>query len=101
MTQETIHDALMRVGNRDFMIIESGPQDYLQTASRDEGYILEVRKGGPGKHYQAVRNGRETDAPVKSNDTFTFEEISEAMSAYLAGSSMPGFLRLQPLELLT
>lgn len=98
VTQDAIQSALMRVGNRDFMIIDSGPQDYLQTASRNGGYILEVRKGGPDEHYQAIRNEKLIMDPTKSHEIFTFEEISEAMTAYVAGYPMPNFLRWQPLN---
>ena len=99
VTKAAIQDALMRVGNRDFMIIESDPQDYLQTACRDGGYILEVRKGGPGEHYQAVRNGGAVGGPAKANDTLTYEEVSAAMASYVVGDSLPSLLRLQPMLL--
>lgn len=97
VTKAAIEDALMRVGNRDFMIIESAPQDYLQTACRDGGYILEVRKPGPGEHYQAVRNGGAVGGLAKPNDTLTFEEVSAAMASYVVGDSLPNLLRLQPM----
>jgi hypothetical protein len=98
VTEEVIQSAFMRVGNGDFLIVESGPQEYLQTASHDGGYILEVRKDGPGEHYQAIRNGKAVAEPATADDTFTFEEISAAITAYVAGSSMPSFLRWQPLD---
>lgn len=97
VTEAAIQGALLRVGNRDFMIIESSPQDYLQTACRDGGYILEVRKGGPGEHYQAIRNGGAAGDPAKANDTFTYEEVSAAMAAYVFGDSLPSLVRLQPM----
>ena len=97
VTKAAIEDALMRVGNRDFMIIESAAQDYLQTACRDGGYILEVRKGGPDEHYKAVRNGGVVDGPTKANDTLTYEEVSAAIASYVVGDSLPSLLRLQPM----
>ncbi|MCX8476630.1 MAG: hypothetical protein MT490_12600 [Sphingomonas sp.] len=97
VTDAAIQSALMRVGNRDFMIIESAPQDYLQTACRDGRYILEVRKGGPGEHYQAVRNGGAVGGAAKANDTLTYEEVSAAMASYALGDSLPSLLRLQPM----
>ena len=97
VTKAAIQDALMRVGNRDFMIVETAPQDYLQTACRDGGYILEVRKGGPGEHYQVVRNGGAVGGPAKANDTLTYEEVSAAMASYVVGDSLPSLLRLQPM----
>ncbi len=97
VTEAATQDALMRVGIRDFLIIESAPQDYLQTACRDGGYILEVRKGGPGKHYQAVRNGRALGGPITAIDTLTYEEVSAAMASYVVGDPVPALLRLQPM----
>lgn len=92
VTDEATQAALLRVGNRDFLIIESSPQDYLQTALRDGEYILEVRKGGPSKHYQAVKHGRKTGSNGCVEDTFTFKEVCEAIAAYLAGIDMPRFV---------
>lgn len=101
VTEEAIQSAFMRVGIGNFMLIESGPQKYLQTAFRDGGYILEVRKGGPGEHYQAIRNGKVSGVVGQADAAFTFDEICEAMAAYVAGLEMPHFIRWQPLELQT
>ena len=99
VTEAATQDALMRVGNRDFMIIESAPQEFLQTACRDGGYILEVRKGGPSKHYKAVRNGGVVGGPAKAIDTFTYEEASAAIASYVVDDSLPSLLRLEPMIL--
>lgn len=87
------------MGNGDFLIIESGPQDYLQTASSAGRYILEIRKGGVRDHYQAVRNDRPVPGPTTTNDAFTFEEICAALTAYVSGVPMPRFLKWQPLDM--
>lgn len=97
VTEGAIQGALMRVGKRDFMIIESAPQDYLQTACLDGGYILEVRRGGPGEHYRAVRNRGAIGSPAEANDTLTYEEVSAAMASYAFGESLPSMLRLRPM----
>lgn len=98
VTQEAIQNAFMRVGNQDFMIIETGPQHYMQTMCQDGEYILEVRTGGPDKHYRAVRNRTLPFDHSKSEETFTYEEVSEAMDSHVAGVTLPSFLRLQPLN---
>ncbi|MBU0669017.1 MAG: hypothetical protein KJ703_05505, partial [Alphaproteobacteria bacterium] len=97
VTEEALQSALMRVGNRDFLIVEAGPQDYLQTASHDGGYILEVRKGGPGEHYRAIRNNGSVRGPEKAKEKFTFEEVSAAIAAYISGESLHSLLSLQPM----
>ena len=101
VTLDALQSALMRVGNRDHLIIEESPQHYMQTALRAEEYVLEVRKGGPAEHYQAVRSGSVAVEQSAKDDAFTFEEIVAAMAAYLAGEPSPSFLRWQPLDLPT
>jgi len=98
VTDEGTEAALMRVGKRGFLIIESAPQNYLQTALHDGGYVLEVRKGGPSQHYKAERYGRAAGSAALADDAFTFEEICETMSAYIAGADMPRFVKWRPLE---
>lgn len=95
VTEAEIQDALMRVDNRDFLIIEAGPQDYLQTVCRDGGYLLEVRRGRAEEHYQAFRNGWVVGSSAKADDILTFEEVNSAMVSYALGEALPSFLRLQ------
>lgn len=96
VTRETVQSAFMRVGNRNFLVIESDEETYLQTAWRKGGYVLEVRKGGPGEHYRAVR--RRIGEPAQS-EIFTYEEVSAAMESYVSGVPLPSFLELKPIYL--
>ncbi|WP_447763649.1 hypothetical protein [Sphingopyxis panaciterrae] len=98
VTQEVIDSAFMRVGSGDFMVIESGPQDYMQTACSNGRYILEVRKGGPDAHYRAVRNEPASIDCPKSDDTFIYEEVNAAMDSHVSGAPLPDFLRLEPID---
>src|SRR3546814_9185244 len=41
VTPNAIHDALIAVGTGSFVILEAGPETYIQTASRDGAYIVE------------------------------------------------------------
>lgn len=95
-TDEAAQSAFMRVGNGDFLIIEATPQNYLQTASRDGGFVLEVRRGGPGKHYRAVRKSAGDD-PVE-HDKLTYDEVSAALASYISGDDLPKFLHLEPID---
>jgi hypothetical protein len=99
LSSDAIENALMRVGNGDFLIIETNTHDYIQTLWREGAYILEARKGGPTQHYRAVRVGKPTDLAENADDHFTVEEIQEALIAYVSGSDMPGFIRWQPMDL--
>jgi hypothetical protein len=99
VTSEAIENALMRVGNGDFLIIETDTQDYIQTAFQEDAFRLETRKGGPTQHYRAVRVEKPADVTGNVADRFTFEEIQEALTAYIAGGDMPGFIRWQPMDL--
>lgn len=99
VTAEAIQSAFLRVGNGDFLIVEARPQDYLQTACHDGGFVLEIRKGSSGEHYQAILNGRAIGGHAKANDTFTHEEVLAAMEHYAFGDALPGFLRLEQMKL--
>lgn len=96
VTHEAIENAFGRVGNRDFLVIESDAQNYFQTASRDGRYVIEIRKGGPDEHYRAIRKA--VGGPAHSDDTFTYEEVSAAIASYVAGDSLPSFLQFQPMD---
>lgn len=93
VTEADVQSLLLQAGNQDFMIIESTEQDYLQTLNCDGTYILEMRKGGPGEHYQIVRSGEATRD--LENDRFTFVEVNAAMASYLSGEPLPSSMRLQ------
>lgn len=99
LSSDAIENALMRVGNGDFLIIEANTHYYIQTLWREGEYVLEARNGGPTHHYRAVRVGKPTDPTGKVDDQFTFEEIREALIAYVSGLGMPGFIRWQPMDL--
>ena len=99
LSSDAIENALMRVGNGDFLIIETNTHDYIQTLCREGAYILEARKGGPTQHYRAVRVGKPADLAGNADDHFTFEEIQEALIACVSGLDMPGFIRWQPMDL--
>ena len=99
VTSEAIENALMRVGNGDFLIIETDTEDYFQTAFQEGAFTLETRKGGPTQHYRAVRVENAADLTGNADDRFTFEETQEALIAYVSGGNTPGFIRWQPMDL--
>lgn len=99
VTPEAIHDALLAVGAGDFVILESGPETYIQTASRDGGYILEKRDGDNEWHFQALRRAVVPIASGGSNAVFTFEEVREAFMAYASGAPMPLFVTWERMHL--
>lgn len=99
VTSEVIEHALMRVGNGDFLVIEKGPQNYIQTAMRDGVYILETRKGRPTEHYRAVRLEKPRGRSGNEREHFTFEEIQEMLNSYMSGEDVPHFIQWQPMQL--
>ena len=93
-TAEDIHDALLAVGEGDFMILSTEPETNIQTAFGDGGYILEKRDGGPGAHFRATRS------ETPSQAILSFDEVREALLAYAADAPPPGWLaweRIAPL----
>lgn len=99
VTPEAIHDALLAVDAGDFVILESDPETYIQTASRDGGYILEKRDGDNQRHFQALRRGVVPIATCGSNSVFTFEEVREAFMAYASRTPMPPFVTWESMHL--
>jgi hypothetical protein len=99
VTPDAIHDALLGVGEGDFVILELGPETYIQTASSDGGYILEMREGDDQRHFQATRRGVAPAAASGSNSIFTFEEAREAFMAYASEAPIPHFLMWKRMDL--
>jgi hypothetical protein len=99
VTPDAIHDALVGLGTRDFVILASGPETYIQSASHDGGYVLEMRKGDELKHFQAVRRTGARAAACAPEIVFTFEEALEAFLAYAAEAPMPRFLSWERMPL--
>ncbi|MBY0303806.1 MAG: hypothetical protein K2W86_01455 [Sphingomonas sp.] len=99
VTQEKIHDALLAVGAENFVILESGPETYIQTASADGGYILEKRDGNNQMHFQALRKGAVPIDQSGSNTAFTFPEVREAFIAYATSAPIPLFMTWERLPL--
>src|SRR3546814_19390080 len=68
VTPNAIHDALIAVGTGSFVILEAGPETYIQTASRDGAYIVEKRDGGSFEHFRSEerRVGKECVSTCRS-----------------------------------
>lgn len=99
VTPDAIHDALLGTGAGDFVILELGPETYIQTASRNGGYVLETRKGDGLRHFHAIRRNVAPTAGGDLNSIFTFEEVREAFMAYASEAPMPHWLIWDRVEL--
>lgn len=89
---DAIHDALIGVGRGSFVILEAGPEAYIQTASRDGGYIIEKREGDRLKHFRAARRNGNPMIAGRRSDIFDFEEVREIFMAYASAAPAPFFL---------
>lgn len=96
---EAIHDALVGVGERSFVVLEAGPETYIQTASRDGGYIVEKRDGNSRAHFRAARPQRTPASAKHSKYIFDFEEVLVMFMAYASAAPMPNFVMWEPLDL--
>ena len=99
VTPDAIHDALLNVGSGDLVILASDAETYIQTASRDCGYILEMREGDHQHHFKAERRGAVPASVAGSSSVFTFEEVLAAFLAYGSEAAMPSFLIWEPMQL--
>lgn len=89
--QDAIHAALMAAGSDDFAILESGPETYLQTASRDGGYVVEKREGNGREHFRALRRKGNSVVAKLPDDIFDFDEVHEIFMAYASAAPAPPF----------
>lgn len=81
-TAEAVLDAVSAIEAEPgaFLILARDEQHFMQTASRDGGFVLEKREGGDATHLSAKR----TDGV---GHHFDAAEISEALLDYLEGKS--------------
>ena len=96
-----IHDALIGVGAGSFVILESGPETYIQTASRKSGYAVEKREGSSRQHFRAAHRNDDPDMATRADDIFEFEEVLEVFMAYASATPLPHFItweRMHPTE---
>ena len=99
ITPEAIHDVLLGVGEGDFVILALAPENYIQTAFRDGGYLLEKREGSKEKHFSARCRRVATAARNDAKSVLTFEEVREAFMAYACGGAMPPFITWERMHL--
>ncbi|NYI22972.1 hypothetical protein FHS93_001897 [Sphingobium francense] len=99
VTPNAIHDALIAVGTGSFVILEAGPETYIQTASRDGAYIVEKRDGGSFEHFRALRSNDNLRLAERNNDLFDFEEVREVFMAYASEASAPPFVTWEKMHL--
>lgn len=96
---ELIHDALVGVGEGSFVVLEAGPETYIQTAYRDGGYIVEKRGGNSRSHFRAARPQRAPTVAKHSKYIFDFEEVRVMFMTYASAAPMPNFFVWEPLDL--
>lgn len=101
ITAEAIHDSLLNMGSREFVILESGPETYLQSAFQNGNYVIEKREGGSGHHFAAAIDRSTVASSTGSDTTFNFDEVREIFLAYATGSSMPRWLKWQHMPIPT
>lgn len=97
----TLHDALVGVGADSFVILGSGPETYIQTATHNGGYAVEKREGDSRHHFRAVRRGNDPEVAKRPDEAFEFEEVREIFMAYASGAPAPHFMRWERMQLPT
>jgi len=96
---ESIHDAMAGVGEGSFVILESGPETYMQALSHNGGYIVEKREGNSLKHFRAARAAGDPAVAERSNYVFDFDEARDIFMAYASAAPMPKPLLWERLDL--
>ncbi len=93
VSPETIHAALMDMGTTDFIILQIAPEDYVQAAISEDGFVVEKREGSQLKHFRAVRRS----APEVG--IFTLEETEAAFIAFASDAAMPSVLLWERMDM--
>ncbi|HYX46338.1 MAG TPA: hypothetical protein VE820_05910 [Sphingomicrobium sp.] len=88
-TSEDLTNALTKWGGNDgdFVILEDGDADYIQSAIDREGYAIEVRDGSTATMYRAVPAMSQPDQP---NDRWSRSEAISLISAYFPSRNRRG-----------
>jgi hypothetical protein len=78
---DELADALSKAGTNDgdFVILEDGDDDYIQSAIDPDGYIAEVRDGAAATMFRAVRN---MPQPDELRDGWSGEDALGLIHAY-------------------
>lgn len=96
LTTGRLRDALLDVGEDDVLILEWTETTYIQTLSRNGGFILEKRSGSEHTHMRATRAATDGD---RFKDFLSFEETLAALAAYAAGAPTVDAIRWERLHL--
>lgn len=99
VSPDMIHAALIAVGADNFVILDTGPETYMQTAFRDGRYFIEMRDGNKLSHFRALRHHDNHAFSKTDDDLFDFEEVREAFMAYAAKGPTPHFIRWEIMHL--
>jgi hypothetical protein len=93
ITGDIVHDALMDMGPQDFIVLQAGPEHYMQAATSNGGFIIEKREDSHLRHWRAVRRlgGEE--------GIFTLEETEAAFLAYARDEVCPQFLQWERMKM--
>ena len=97
-----------------FVVLESAPGHFMQCLWEEAGWILEKREGDDSRHFRGgvphatgAGGAAPTRDPVLAGKLFgdgaalrlrlTFEEVGEAMIAYMRGAEEPEWLAWEPI----
>ncbi|MFN4297056.1 MAG: hypothetical protein ACK4FB_09455 [Brevundimonas sp.] len=98
LTPAAIYDALLDLGDSDFLIVESADETYIQMMATDGGFIIEKRDGGGERHFKASRQAPSSRKAARKADVWPFEETMAVLAAYVSNEPTPHFVRWEPLR---
>ena len=86
--------------NEGFLILEKGPQHFMQAAWIYPGLVLELREGGEDRHFVAIRTTEPEpgQAGRQPGDRLTGQEVVNALVGYLEGRTEIEGFRWQPVR---
>jgi hypothetical protein len=93
-----------------FAILTAIGGDFIQTAARERGFLLERRTSSPEHHFRALRTDVSAAEPKKRpwwsifgrtedpRRLFSREEVGAAFAGFAAGSPDPAFLEWENID---
>lgn len=93
----------------EFLILSTGPQNYVQVAGDNAGYIVERRSGDAESHSFATHSGDAPNSEIPPTDdmrgdkdsanNFLFQEVETILLSYFKGAPFPPYLNWRSSEM--
>lgn len=89
---EEIEAALHGLESDSFLILDEGPETYVQLLRTNDEFVIEKRDGGRHSHFQAARTAGHAGRSSAMGPTFSTAEALEVLATHVSDAPMPTFI---------